>query len=120
MGHMYANHSTPPSQWPWLYCLQEPDQSAQDAPARHYDDSSVTSYVCQQVSENRCVNLTHYVWLNMPTSSSTGVSQAAFRYTCGPVGLASTLMRHIDAAVADRQTLLTVGPLRALMRCLAV
>lgn len=97
--------------------LQDPDQSAQHAAARHYDDSSVISYVCQQVSENRCVNFTHYVWLNMPTELT--VSQAAFTYTYGPVDLASILMRHIDAAVADKQTLLTMGPSQALTKCLA-
>lgn len=37
--------------------LQAPDQSAQHAAAQHYDDSSVISYVCQQVPVIRCVNL---------------------------------------------------------------
>lgn len=103
-----------------LPVLQEPDQSAQHAATRNYDDSSVISYVCQQVAENRCVNLTHDAWLcTCQLSSSTGLSQAAFTCTYGCVGLASIVRRHIDAAVADRQMLLTVGPSQASMRCLA-
>ena len=47
--------------------LQELEQSSQHPAAQHYDDSSVISYVCHQVSVARCVNPIHRGWLNMPT-----------------------------------------------------
>ena len=54
--------------------LQAPDQSAQHPAAQHYDDSSVISYVCQQVSMTRCDNIMDVTCLQ---SASKQVSKVA-------------------------------------------